>query len=108
MARDDEQLRSSGFDLLFFLPAMLYSFLVIWRKPYTTSGATAKLVRPVGIEVQPVFRALIHDPARLFIVAMAKHHLRLPTVVARIVVGSQLRVSGLVDLDPAFFDVLNK
>ncbi len=93
-------------DLFRFGAAIEDALLDIRRRPGAAARTAAEIVGPVGVHVNEILTALLCHPAGFFVIAMAEHPFALAAVVAGIMVGRELVVDRLVDLDPAFFDVL--
>jgi hypothetical protein len=106
VAGSDQELGAGVLDLFRFDPAIKGAILDIGRRPGAASRSTAEIVSPVGIHVNKILTALLCYPARFFVVAVAEHPLAFTPVVAGIMIGCQLMVDRLVELDTPFFNVL--
>ena len=99
---------TGGLDLLHFPAAVMDPFFVVSVDQCTAATAAANLMLPVGIKFDPLFDALIQNPARLLVIAVSEQFLRFATVIAGIVVCDQQIVSVFVQPDALFGDVMDQ
>ena len=86
-------------------PAVMNTLLGVGHGPGAATGPAAEVVGSIRVHLHEVLHALLSDPARLLVVAVAEGALALPRVVARVVVGGELGMAGLIQLDAPGLDV---
>ena len=91
MTRHHDHIRAGGLDLVKLAPGVENSFLIISVYQCAAPASAADLVHLVGVQVDPVFHALAEDPAWFIKVAVPETFLRLPAVIARIVICGRSR-----------------
>ncbi len=102
MAGGNEQLGPGVLYLLCFDSAVKDSLLDIGSSPRAAAGAAAEVVGPVGIHLYKIFTALLCNPPGLLVVSVAESPLALAAVIAWIMIGGQMAVDRLVELDSPF------
>lgn len=106
VARSDEKLGARILDLLSLCPPVENSFFHVGAGPCATAGAAAEVVGAVGIHIDEMITALLGDPARLLIVSMAESAFALASIIARVMVRSELMMDRFIDFNAAFFQIL--
>ena len=106
MAWGDKELRAGFLNLLCFNATVEDSFLHVRGRPCAAAGAAAEVVGAVGIHFHEIFTALLQNPPGLIVVSVPERPLALAAVVAGIVVGGQMAVDRLIELDSPLFYIL--
>lgn len=106
VAGDNNHLRTRRLDLIHLFLTIENSFFPISSGHGSTAAAAADLMQPVRIQIEPVFDALIENPAGFVKESVAEPHKCLAPVVAGIVIGCRLGEASMVNFDPAVFDIL--
>ena len=78
-----------GFYLLNLAATVVNAFVTVTGNQCATTATATNLIHLGGIEINPVFEALIEDPAGFFKVTIAEHFLGPASVVAGIVIGGR-------------------
>ena len=86
MAWNHDHVRTRCLYLFHFSFAVIYPLLIVSVHKSSSASTTAKLMYSGRIEINPVFKALIHYPARLIKISVAEHFFRLSSVIAGIMV----------------------
>ena len=92
-----------GLDLLHFSAAVIHPFFVIAGGQGPAAAAAADLILPGRIEVDPVFEALRHDPARFLVIPVSEQLFRFTAVIAGIMVGCRSFEAGFIQFDSSLF-----
>ena len=108
VAGNNEHICTAGLDLIHLFSGVKNALFVVTGYQCTTAAAATDLIHAGGIEVHPVFHALIQNPARFFKKPMPKAPLSFAAVVAGIVIGCRSLKSGSVQFNAAFLYVLHK
>jgi hypothetical protein len=106
MAWNHDHLCPCGPDLVDFFPGIKDTLLIIPGGQGSSSAAATDLVHSIGIKVNPVFHALIQNPAGFIKKAVAETLLSPSSIIAWIMIGGKFRKSGSVQMDTTFFNVL--
>jgi hypothetical protein len=95
-------------DLVHLAAAVKNPFVIVPRGQRPAAPAAARLVQPVGMQIDPVFQALVHDPAGFFEIAVAEPFPGPPAVVAGVVVGGADIEAPAIQADTPAFDVFDQ
>jgi len=96
---------TGGLDLFHLTPAVVDAFLIVARHQGATPTATAELIHACRVEIDPIFHALVQDPAGFSKITVPEYFLGAAAVVAGIMIGGHTVKLGFIQLDTAFFDV---
>jgi len=91
--------------LVDFFSGIKDTLIIIPGSHGSTASATADLIHFIGIKIDPVFKALIHNPARFIKKAMAETFLGSSSIIAWIMVGDKFRKLGSVQSDTTLFNI---
>ncbi len=108
VAGHDHHPGARSVDLLHLATAIVDAFFVVPAGERTAASAAANLVLTAGVQINPIFQALIQNPARLFEKAMAEPLLGAAAVIAGVVISRQTFKPGAVQADAAIFDITDQ
>jgi len=94
-------------DLLHFTAAIEDPFVVVSRGQRTAAAAATDLVQPVGMQINPIFEALVQDPSGLLEIAVTEAFIGPSPVVAWVVVGGPHVESLAVQANASALDILD-
>jgi hypothetical protein len=106
VARGNQELGPRVLDLLGFDSTVKDSFFHVRSRPGTTACTATEIISTVGIHFNIVFTTLLRYPPGFLVITVAEHTLTLAAVVARVMIGGQVLMDRLIELDSPFFDVL--
>jgi len=89
MAGHDNHFGLCGLYLLYFFATVEDSFFIITGGKGAATAAAAKLMASIGIQVDPVFKTLIHYPPGFIVKPVTKKLFGVAGIIAGIMVGRQ-------------------
>ena len=90
MAGHDNHVGLRGFYLLYFFATVENSFFIITGGEGTSAASAAELMTSIRIQVDPVFKTLIHYPSGLIIKPVTKKLFGVAGIIAGIMLGRQI------------------
>ena len=99
---------ATGLDL-FHLPAsVMESLLVVPIYQGAPTAAATHLLPPVGMQIDPFIHGVVQNPTGFVVETVTEQFLRLPAVVAGIVIGCQHIDAIFIQLDPLLPDIVDE
>lgn len=108
VAWDNNHFGACRSDLFKFSAPIKDTFFIVPVDQCAATTAAADLVHAIGMQIDPVFHALVENPAWLIKVAVSEPFLRFTPVIAGIMVCDDAFKTGFIQLDPAGFDVIDQ
>jgi len=108
VARQYEHFGTGGSNLVHFATTVKNAFIVISGGQGTAAATAADLVKLLGVQIHPIFQALIQNPSGLLKKTVAETFLRPASVIAGIMVsGFDFEAPAIQPNAPAF-DIINQ
>jgi hypothetical protein len=95
-------------DLRHFAAAVEDPFVVVSRGQRAAAAAAADLVQPVGMQVNPILKTLVHDPSGLFEIAVAESFFGPSPIITGVVVGGPHLKPTSVQANASALDILDE
>ena len=108
MTGDNHHVRTCRPNLVHLSATVVHPLIIITGRHGTAAAAATDLMHPVGIQVNPIFQAVIENPTWFLKKAMSELHLGLAPVVTRIVIGGQAGKAVSIDFNSLLLNVANQ
>ncbi len=108
MAGNNYHFCTAGPDLIHLFSGVINTLFVVAGYQRTAAAAATDLIHAGWVKVQPVFHALIQNPARFFKKSMPEAPPGFAAVIAGVMIGCRALKSGSVQFNAVFLYVLHQ
>jgi hypothetical protein len=108
MTGDNQHFGAAGSDLIHLFSGVKNAFFVVACYQRATAAAATNLIHTGWIKINPVFHALLQNPARFFKKSTSEASLSFAAVIAGVMIGCRSLKSGSVYFNAAFLYVLHQ